>query len=63
MEEEKKESADPMDQIPEAMRGMFKKMLDDQITKQVEAQVQERMAKMNEEMAKLKQDLDDAKKK
>jgi len=29
MEEEKKESVDPMDQIPEAMRGMFKKMLDD----------------------------------
>jgi len=31
MEEENKESADPMAQIPEAMRGMFKKMLDDQI--------------------------------
>lgn len=29
MEEDKKESGNMMDQVPEAMRGMFKKMMDD----------------------------------
>jgi hypothetical protein len=31
MEEEKKDSGDMMSQVPEAMRGMFKKMMEDQI--------------------------------
>jgi hypothetical protein len=31
MEEEKKDSGDMMSQVPEAMRGLFKKIMDDQL--------------------------------
>ena len=60
MEEEKNESGDMMTHVPEAMRGMFKKMMDDQIQAQVDAQVKEKMATMQQEMDKLKKDLQEA---
>lgn len=60
MEEEKKDSGDMMSQVPEAMRGMFKKMMDDQVQQMVDAQVKEKMAKMQEEMDTLKKDLEEA---
>jgi hypothetical protein len=46
MEEEKKDSGDMMSQVPEAMRGMFKQIMDDKVQALVDTQVKEKMATM-----------------
>jgi hypothetical protein len=60
MEEEKKDSGDMMSQVPEAMRGMFKQIMDDKVQALVDTQVKEKMATMQGEMDKLKNDLQEA---
>ena len=47
-----------MSQVPESMRGIFQKIMDDKVQALVDAQVKEKMAAVQEEMDKLKKDLE-----